>query len=136
MRDATRKLDHFKPALDVALRVGDDFAVLRREQFGQLLHVRFHEPLELEHHARATLRVRAAPAGERLRRRLHRRIDVRHRGDSDLGLDLAGVGVENVSRTARGRLDRFAADEAFYRTHVGVSLISCGAGLARNGAWG
>jgi hypothetical protein len=45
MRDAAGELDHLEPALDVALGVGHDLAVLARQQFGELVHVRFDQRL-------------------------------------------------------------------------------------------
>jgi hypothetical protein len=55
------ELDHLQAALDVAAAVGEHLAVLAREQSRQLVHVHFQQALELEHHARAPLRIDARP---------------------------------------------------------------------------
>jgi len=65
VRDAAAEFDGFQPALDVALRIGNHLAVLGREQVRQLVDVRFDQPLELEHHAGAALRVDRSPRGLR-----------------------------------------------------------------------
>ena len=56
MRDAAGEFDDFEAALDVALGIGDDLAVLGRQQLRQLVHVLFDQRLELEHDAGAALR--------------------------------------------------------------------------------
>ena len=55
MRDATGEFDDLEPALQIALGVSDDLAVLGREQFGQLLHIGLDQTFELKHHASAAL---------------------------------------------------------------------------------
>ena len=61
LRDTASIFDHFQPALHIALRIVDHLAVLAREQLSKLLHVRFDQFLELEHHARALLRIGCSP---------------------------------------------------------------------------
>ncbi|KUO53712.1 MAG: hypothetical protein APF78_05500 [Sphingomonadales bacterium BRH_c3] len=51
VRNAAGELDHFKPVLDIPMRIFDHLAVLARQQLGQGLLVGFDQPLELEHHA-------------------------------------------------------------------------------------
>ena len=97
MRDAAGELDDFQPALDVALGVGDDLAVLGREQLGQLVHVGFDQPLELEHHPRAALRVGRGPARLRGLGGGDRASQVGGGAEADLGLDPALVGIEDVA---------------------------------------
>jgi hypothetical protein len=77
MRDAAGELDHLEAALDIALRVRHDLAVLGREHVGQLVHVLFDERLEVEHHAGALLRVLRGPFREGLERRLDGRAHFR-----------------------------------------------------------
>jgi hypothetical protein len=98
MGHAARKLDHFQAALNVALGVGDDLAVLRRQQDRELLHVLFKQLLELEHDARTALGVHRSPG--RLRRlgdgdRLVHFLDA---GERDLGLDLACIGIIDIAK--------------------------------------
>ena len=125
VRDAAGELDDFQAALDVALRVSHHLSMLAGKQFGQRLHVGFDEALELEHHASAALRVRAGPARQGLCCRLYGCIDVLGRGEADPGLDLARIGVEDIPFAARGRLDRFSADESFDTPHARNSQHVC-----------
>ncbi len=53
LRDAAGELDHLEAAADLALRVGEDLAVLGRNQLSKFLHVRGDELAELEQHGRA-----------------------------------------------------------------------------------
>jgi 1-acyl-sn-glycerol-3-phosphate acyltransferase len=98
MRDAAGELDDLKAALDVALGVGDDLAVLGREQLGQLVHIGLDQALELEHHPRAALGIGRGPAVEGGLGGLDRAIHLGDRGQLDPRLNLAGVGVEHVAK--------------------------------------
>ena len=117
MRNAAGKLHHFEPALNVAARVRNGLAVLGREQFGEAVVFLLHEFEKLEHHAGAPLGIGRRPA------RLRRLgigdgvLDFGVLGESDLGLHLAGVGIENVAEPAGGPFDGFAADEMADLTH-------------------
>src|SRR5215475_8641596 len=97
MWNAAGELDHFQPALDVALGVGEGLAVFRGEQPGEAVELLLNQLQEFEQHARAPLRVRPGP------RRLRRLgigdglLDLRLLGVGHLGLHLAGVGVEHVA---------------------------------------
>ena len=117
MRDAAGELDDLEAALDVALGVGDDLAVLGREQLGQLVHARFHEALELEHDPRAALRIDQRPGLLRPQRRLDGAVHLGLGGQLDAGLDLAGVGVEHVAVAARSAGEGGAVDEMGDLTH-------------------
>ena len=97
MRDAAGEFDHFEPALDVALRVGDDLAVLARQDVRELVHVGFDQRLVIEHDARAALRVGRGPGRLGGARGVHRALEVGGRAEADMGLDLALVGVEHVA---------------------------------------
>ena len=66
---------------------------------------------EFEQHARAALRVGRGPAGLRLLGIGDGFLDLGLAGERDLGLDLAGIGVEDVAEAAGLALDRLAADE-------------------------
>ena len=111
VRDAARELDHFESALDVAFGVGDGLAVLGGQELGEAVELLLHELEELEQDPRASLRIGRGPG--RLRRlgigdgRLH----FRSLGEADLGLHLAGIGVENVATAAGRARDLLAADE-------------------------
>ena len=123
MGDAAGELDHLKPALDVAPGVGDDLAMLAGQQFGQVVHVRFDQALELEHHAGAALRIGRGPALERRLGGLDRAVDLAGRGQLDAGLNLARVGIEHVAEPARSALERLAVDEvANVAYHASISL--------------
>ena len=121
MRDAAGELDHLEPALDVAAGVGEHLAVLGGEQRGELVHARLDQPLELEHHPRAPLRVDRRPAGLRGHGRLDRLVHHACIGEDDPRLHLAGVGVEHVAG-APGARDCRAVDEVGDLTHASNSL--------------
>ena len=75
MRDAAGELDHLEPALDVALGVGEGLAVLGRQEPREIVVLGLDQLEELEHHARAALRIGGGPAREgglRVRDRLLR----------------------------------------------------------------
>src|SRR5581483_7333833 len=57
MWDAAGKFDDFKPALDVATRVGNGFSVFGRQKFGKGIELFLNELEKLEHHARPPLGV-------------------------------------------------------------------------------
>ncbi len=97
LRDAAAIFDHLEPALDVALGVGDDLAVLRAEQMRELVHVGFDQLLILEHDAGAALRIGRRPGGLRGLRGIDRFLEVGGRAEADMGLDLALVGVEHLA---------------------------------------
>jgi hypothetical protein len=61
VRDSAGELDDFEAAHDVALGVGDDLAVLGRQQLGQLVHVGVEQAHEVEHHPRPALRIGRGP---------------------------------------------------------------------------
>ena len=77
MRDAAGELDHFEPALDVALGVGEGLAVLGGEQPGEAVVLLLRQLEELEQHARAPLRIGGSPG--RLRGLRHWRSPARPR---------------------------------------------------------
>ena len=111
MRDAAGELDHFEPALDVALGVREGLAVLGRQQPREVVVFALDQFEELEHHARAPLRIGGGPAGECGLRVGDGLLDLVLAGERDLGLHLAGIGIEHVAGPARGALDLLAADE-------------------------
>ena len=100
VRDAAGELDHFEPALDVALGVGEGLAVLGGEQPGEIVVLGLDQLEEVEHHPRAALRVGGRPAGKRGLRVRDRLFDLGLAGECDLGLHLAGVRIEYVASPA------------------------------------
>ncbi|MNJ25379.1 hypothetical protein D3C77_198230 [compost metagenome] len=117
VRDAAGELDHFQTALDVALGVGDDLAVFAGQQFGQFVHVRLDQALELEHDAGAALRVGRGPALEGGLGGLDCAVQFRRRRQLDAGLNLAGVGVEDVAEAVRRPLESRTVDEVANVAH-------------------
>src|SRR3546814_7703025 len=77
MRRAAGELDHVEAALDVAMRVGDHLAVLRREQMREFLLMSLDHRLEIEQDARAALRIERCPRGLRGSRRGHCSLEIR-----------------------------------------------------------
>jgi hypothetical protein len=53
VRRADAELDHFEPALHVALGVGQGLAMLAAQRLGQLVHVAVQQADEFHHHPRA-----------------------------------------------------------------------------------
>ena len=109
-RDAADEFHHVQAPLDVALGVGHHLAVLGGQQHGQLVHVGLDQALELEHDARAPLRVQRRPA--RLRR-LGAGHGPAQQGcvrERQLRLRLADVRVEHRVRAALTPMGR-AIDE-------------------------
>jgi len=100
-----------EPALDVALGVGDGLAVLGGQQLGEAVEFLLHELEELEQGARAPLRVGRGPGRLRRLRIGDGLLHLRFVGEADLGLHLAGIGVEYVAAAARRARDLLAADE-------------------------
>ncbi len=139
LRDAAGELDHLEPALDVALGVGDDLAVLGRQDLRELIHVALDQFLELEHDAGAALRVGRGPFRLGGAGGVHRALEVGGAAEADAGLDLALVGVEHVARTLSGRI-AFAGDEMVDVTqHVEASWSGRDRGSPRpassNASW-
>ncbi len=61
LRDAAGELDDFQAAADLALRVGEDLAVLGGDQLGEVVHVGGDEFTELEQHSGALGQGNIAP---------------------------------------------------------------------------
>ena len=121
MRNAAGKFHHLKTALDVAFGVGKGLAVFRRQQLGEIVVFLLDQLQELKHHARATLRIGRAPG------RLRRLgigdgvLDLGMLGKRDLGLHLAGIGIEDVAEPPGNPLDALAADEMADLAHQSLS---------------
>ena len=110
MRRADADLDHFEPALDIALGVGDGLAVLARQEFGKRIIFALHEIEELHQHAHAPLRVGRGPG--RLRR---------------LGV------LDRLAQIGLAAQRHLAADRAVHRLHdVLAASARCGDVLAAN----
>ncbi len=73
---------------------------------------------ELEHDAGAALRIGGGPAGEGGLGIGDGLFDLGFPRQRDLGLHLAGIGIENVAETARRALDLLAADEMADLAHA------------------
>ena len=125
MRDAAAEFDDFEAALDIALRVGDDLAMLARQHVREAVHVGFDEALEFEHHARAPLRVGGSPGGLCLFRCGDRAFEERRVAERDLRLHAAAVGVEDVAlaRAAAGAADYVMVDLSHVRFSHEMSAL-------------
>src|SRR4029450_9724952 len=91
------ELDDLQAALDVALGVGDDLAVLGCEQFGEAVDVLLDQLLEPEHDSRTALRIRRRPAGQSGVGGVDRRLQIGGGAELYPCLDRALVGVENIA---------------------------------------
>ncbi len=134
MRDAAGELDEFQAALDVALGVGDDLAVLAGQQLGQLRHVGLDQPLELEHHPRAALGIGRGTAFEGVLGRLHGPVHLLDRRQLHPGLNLAGVRVEHVGEAARGPDEGRAVDEMVDVAQAGPRMPELALAIAPAGS--
>ncbi len=135
--DAAGELDDFQPALDVATAVGDHLAVLAGQQLGQFVHARLDQALELEHQPRAALGIDPGPAGLGAGGRLHGAVHFGLGGQGDTGLNLAGVGIEDVAVPARGAAGGGPVDEVAERAQrglLGSSFSAVGLHRAARGA--
>jgi hypothetical protein len=126
--DAAGELDHFQAPLDVALAIGHHLAVLGAQELGQLLHPRLHQALELEHHPRPPLRVGGGPGRLGPQGGLDREVQLGGGRQGDPGLNLPGIGVEDVAETARGSRKSRAVDEVLDVAHGGLLGGSGGGG--------
>ena len=119
LRDAAGEFDHFEPALDVALGVGDDLAVLARQQLGELVHVRFDQLLELEHDPGAALRVGRGPGRLRGAGGVDRALEVGGGAEPDRAWTSPWLGSNTSPERSPGRI-AVAGDEMVDVTqHVG-----------------
>ena len=117
MRDAAGKFHHLDTALHVAARIAEDLAVFGGQQLGEVLEILLHQLEELEHHARAPLRVGRRPAGLRGLGIGDGVLDLGMLGQSHPGLHLAGIGVEDVAEAPGQAFHFLAADEMADLTH-------------------
>jgi hypothetical protein len=107
LRDAAGELDDVDPTCDLALRVGEDLAVLGGDHRGQRVAVLLQQLEELQHHASAPQRRQVGPGRKGRARGLHGGIDLFDRGERDLARDVAGRRV--VDRLAAPALAGDAA---------------------------
>ena len=120
------ELDHFKSALDVPFAVGDDLAVLGREQRGELVHVALDQRLEIEHHAGPALWVHRGPSGLRGRCGGNRPIERIGAAQHNLGLLAAIVGIHHRALAGADQPARAAVDEMIDHAHgCGLSRFKC-----------
>ena len=101
----------FEAALDVAGRIRDGLAMLARQQRCQLFLVAVEECDEIQHHARADLRVARRPLRLGGGGICHRGGEFVARCERDAGLNLAGVGVEDIAEATALAGDASAGDE-------------------------
>jgi hypothetical protein len=85
--------------------------VLGGEHFGQLVHVRLDQALEVEHHPGAALRIDQGPMLLGPQRGLHGSVHLARAGQGHAGLHLAGVRIEHLAELMGRTGDRSAVDE-------------------------
>ena len=116
--NADSELDDLKAALNVALGVGNGLAVLARQNVGELVVVALRQFEELHHHARPALRIGCDPLWLSSAGILDGCAQLRLGGERDLGLDVAGHRLENISKPAGGARNLTAANEMPDLTHA------------------
>ncbi len=117
MRQPAAEFDHFQPALDIALGVGDDLAVFAGEQFGQRLHIALDQALEFEHHPRAALGVHRGPGGLCGLRGGHCALQRIGPAQHDFGLLTAVVGIHHRALAGGGQTGSATVDEMVDHAH-------------------
>ena len=117
VRNAAGEFDHLQAALHVAFGVGESLAVLGGQKPRQLIEFLLRQIEEFHHHAGTPLRIGGGPAGLRRFRNGDGMLDFGPFGECDLGLHLAGIGIENVAEPPRSPLHLFAADEVADLAH-------------------
>ena len=98
-------------------------AVLGGEQVGEFVHVLFDQVAELEHDARAALRVGRRPGGLCVLRRIDRLLEIGSCAEADIGLHLALVGIEHLALTLAGS-EGGTADEMIDAAKHGLSVLN------------
>ena len=111
VRRADADLDHFQPALDVALGVGDCFSMFPREYVGERVILPVYELEEFHQHAHAALRVGGSPADLRRLGVFDGRAEFLLRSQRHGAAHRAIHGLHDVLLAAAGSGDTFAADE-------------------------
>src|SRR4051794_6199996 len=92
--------------------------MLGGHRLGELFEVRLAQGLELVQILRPGVDRRVAPAGERLRRRLHRRVDILGGGQRCAADDVADRRVVDVEEIVAPGFDPAAADEVVEGANV------------------
>ena len=110
MRRADAKLDHFQPALNVALGVGNGLAVFGGQNLCQLFHVTVEQADEFHHHPRPALRVGVAPFDLRCGSIGGGGVQFGLGRQSHPALHFAGGRVEHIGELARCARDVLAVD--------------------------
>jgi hypothetical protein len=99
--DAAREFDVLQPALDLARRVGQHLAVLRRHDARQLGLALLEELADPEEDVGALRQRRGAPRGEGVEGRGDGRVHFLGRGEVDLVRLPAGRGIEDGTGATR-----------------------------------
>ena len=110
MRDAAGEFDDLGTAVDLALGVGKDLAVLLGDHPCQRIAVAMQQLKKLEQDARAGQRRRRRPARQGRGRGLYRPIDLAGIRKSDPADLLAGRRIVDVAPASARSIDRLAAD--------------------------
>ena len=111
MRDAACELDDVEPALDLAARIVERFAVFARNRPREAVSVRDQRLAEREQHRSATRWRRRRPAGEGSAGGADRGVHFVRRSERNAGLHFAGRRVVDVAETFRAPRHIGAADE-------------------------
>src|SRR5215208_4148305 len=132
MGNAAGEFHDFDPALDIAERIRDRFAVLHRQHMGERLALLADEVQELHHHARTDLRVLRCPSRLRRLGRSHRRAHLVPACERHFGLHLARIRIEHVTEPAARSGNPLAVDEMAYFFHGCTASSGSTAGAPYN----
>ena len=117
---AAGELDDLEPATHFSKRVGENLAVLPREDLGDVALVAFDELAEGEHDSRPRGEGSAAPRARRLRRRVHRRVDDRRIRKGDTRAPFAVSGVVEIAPAFHCAVPRLAANPVAHGLQAGA----------------
>ena len=88
-----------------------------REHMGQIVHILFNQPLEIEHHPRPTLRVGRRPSRLRGKRCLHRTLQHRRIAQGNTRLNAAIIGIKHIPKPNRCST-RSTRNDMIYLAHA------------------
>ena len=110
VHEAGAELDVLEAARHLAGGVGDDLAVLTRDDAGEFVAARRDDLAELEHDGGTLRQARVAPAGQRGAGGRDGRVEFAGRRERHPSGDLAGGGVEHVALATRFPCDPCSVD--------------------------
>ena len=120
LRHPARELHDLEPAGDLAERVVQHLAVLRRDDRRELSGAKLHQLAEPEEHLHTLGQRRRAPHLEGRASGPHRGVDIFRGCERNPLRDTSEGGIEHLARARRWAVDAFAVDPVRDKREVGV----------------